>query len=176
MNITPPALRPSDGAVAASIVLGVVIGLIWVLHLATVASLGGSDAAGNGIAEAYAAIQLIALWLLLTIMTVIASAKGAAPKPATVAALVIVPVSGFVAMAAAGECLSGFARQSRDAGDADGASRAAVTKDHTGSAIEYFTWLNAKLDSIEAMPSSRVSLFFKNASYDDRSAATTRNR
>jgi hypothetical protein len=35
---------------------------------------------------------------------------------------------------------------------------------HTGSAIEYFTWLSAKLDSIEAMPSSRVSLFFKNAS------------
>jgi hypothetical protein len=35
---------------------------------------------------------------------------------------------------------------------------------HTGSAAEYFTWLNAKLDSIEAMPSSRVSLFFKNAS------------
>src|ERR671918_576966 len=26
---------------------------------------------------------------------------------------------------------------------------------HTGSAIEYFTWLSAKLDSIEAMPSSR---------------------
>ena len=35
---------------------------------------------------------------------------------------------------------------------------------HTGSAIEYFTWLNAKLDSIEAIPSSRVSLFFRNAS------------
>jgi len=33
-----------------------------------------------------------------------------------------------------------------------------------GSAIEYFTWLSAKLDSIEAMPSSRVSLFFRNAS------------
>jgi len=47
---------------------------------------------------------------------------------------------------------------------------------HTGSAIEYFTWLNAKLDSIEAMPSSRVSLVFRNVSYDDRSAATTRNR
>ena len=47
---------------------------------------------------------------------------------------------------------------------------------HTGNAIEYFTWLNAKLDSIEAMPSSRVSLFFRNASYYDRSAATTRSR
>ena len=35
---------------------------------------------------------------------------------------------------------------------------------HTGSAIEYFTWLSAKLNSIEAMPSSRVSLFFRNAS------------
>ena len=34
----------------------------------------------------------------------------------------------------------------------------------TGSAAEYFTWLNAKLDSIEAMPSRRVSLFFRNAS------------
>src|SRR6266478_9974957 len=47
---------------------------------------------------------------------------------------------------------------------------------HTGNAIEYFTWLSAKLDSIEAMPSSLVSLFFRNASYDDRSAATTRSR
>ncbi len=35
---------------------------------------------------------------------------------------------------------------------------------YTGSAIEYFTWLSAKLDSIEAMPSSRVSLVFRNAS------------
>jgi len=35
---------------------------------------------------------------------------------------------------------------------------------HTGKAIEYFTWLSAKLDSIEAMPSSLVSLVFRNAS------------
>jgi hypothetical protein len=35
---------------------------------------------------------------------------------------------------------------------------------HTGSAMEYFTWLSAKLDSIEAIPSSRVSLLFKKAS------------
>ncbi|MEH2535933.1 hypothetical protein V1277_004768 [Bradyrhizobium sp. AZCC 1588] len=37
-------------------------------------------------------------------------------------------------------------------------------RNHTGSAIEYFTWLNAKLDSMDAMPSSRVSLVFRNAS------------
>ena len=35
---------------------------------------------------------------------------------------------------------------------------------HTGRAIEYFTWLSAKLLSIEAMPSSRVSFDFRNAS------------
>jgi hypothetical protein len=35
---------------------------------------------------------------------------------------------------------------------------------HTGSAGEYFTWLSAKLLSMEAMPSSRVSLVFRNAS------------
>ena len=35
---------------------------------------------------------------------------------------------------------------------------------YTGSAIEYFTWLSAKLLSIDAIPSSRVSLVFRNAS------------
>jgi hypothetical protein len=101
MNVTPPATKPSDGAIAAMIVLSVVTGLLWALQLATVASLGRSDAAGNAIGEAYAAIQIIALWSLLTVMTVIASLKGTAPGPAIAAALVFVPGSGFVAMAAA---------------------------------------------------------------------------
>ena len=34
---------------------------------------------------------------------------------------------------------------------------AGTTGSHTGSAMEYLTWLSAKLDSIEAMPSSRVN-------------------
>jgi hypothetical protein len=96
-----PAAKASSGAIAGGIVLGAVIGLLWALNLATLASLGHSDAAGNGIGEAYAAIQIIALWSLLTILTILASIQGAAPKPATAAALVIVPASGFVAMAAA---------------------------------------------------------------------------
>src|SRR6266581_7804167 len=101
MNVTPPATKPSDGVIATSIILGVIAGLLWVLQLATVASLGHSDAAGNAIGEAYAAIQIIALWSLLTIMTLIAGLKGTAPRAAIAAALVIVPVSGFVAMDAA---------------------------------------------------------------------------
>ena len=96
-----PTAKASSGAIAGGIVLGALIGLLWALNLATLASLGNSDAAGNAIGEAYAAIQIIALWSLLTIMTILASIKGAAPKPAIAAALVIVPASGFVAMAAA---------------------------------------------------------------------------
>src|SRR3954451_1361489 len=96
-----PQAKASSSTIAGAIVLSAVIGLLWVLNLATLASLGHSDAAGNAIGEAYAAIQIIALWSLLTIITVLASIKGAAPKPAIVAALVIVPASGFIAMAAA---------------------------------------------------------------------------
>jgi hypothetical protein len=100
MNQTMPT-KPSSGATTGVIVLSVIAALLWALSLATLASLGNSDAAGNAIGEAYAAIQIIALWSLLTIMTIIAGVKGAAPKPALAAALVIVPASGFVAMAAA---------------------------------------------------------------------------
>ena len=100
MNQTMPT-KPSSVATSGAIVLSVLIALLWALSLATLASLGNSDAAGNAIGEAYAAIQIIALWSLLTIMTIIAGVKGAAPKPAKVAALVVVPASGFVAMAAA---------------------------------------------------------------------------
>ncbi|MHB8270165.1 hypothetical protein [Bradyrhizobium sp.] len=96
-----PTAKVSNGAIAGGIVLSALIGLLWALNLATLASLGNSDAAGNAIGEAYAAIQIIALWSLLTVLTVVAYLKGAAPKAAKAAALVIVPASGFAAMAAA---------------------------------------------------------------------------
>jgi hypothetical protein len=93
--------KPSSGTIATAFILGALIAPLWLLSLATLASLGNSDAAGNAIGEAYAAIQIIALWSLLTIMTVLAAIKGFASRPAMAAALVIVPASGFVAMAAA---------------------------------------------------------------------------
>jgi len=101
MNPSSALPKPPVGAIAAAIVLGIVILLLWALHLATVASLGGSDAAGNGLAQAYAAILMIALWLLLMVLTILAAAKGTAPRAATIAALVIVPASGLVASVAA---------------------------------------------------------------------------
>ncbi|MBR1142896.1 hypothetical protein [Bradyrhizobium sp. AUGA SZCCT0431] len=97
MNSTPALPKPRIGAIAAAIVLGIVILLLWGLQLVTVAGLGQSDAAGNGLAQAYAAIQMIVLWLLLMVLTILAGATGAAPRAAKLAALVIVPASGLVA-------------------------------------------------------------------------------
>ena len=102
MNNEPVATKPPVGVIAAAIVLSVVILLLWGLQLATVASLGRSDAAGNGLAEAYAAILMIVLWALLMVLTVLAAARGALPRRLVVAALVIVPVSGLVASATIG--------------------------------------------------------------------------
>ncbi len=101
MNTTPSLTKPPTGAIAAAVVLSIVILLLWGLQLATLASLGRSDAAGNGLAQAYAAILMIVLWLLLMVLTILAAAKGAAPRAATIAVLVIVPASGLVASAAA---------------------------------------------------------------------------
>src|SRR3954453_24113133 len=96
-----PTAKASSGASAGAIVLGALIGLLWALNLVMLASLGNSDAAGNAMGEAYAAIQIIALWSLLTVLALIACIKGTASKAAKAAALVIVPVSGFASIAAA---------------------------------------------------------------------------
>ena len=47
-------------------------------------------------------LQMVVLWLLLMVLTILAGARGVAPRTAKIAALVIVPVSGFVTSAAAG--------------------------------------------------------------------------
>src|SRR3954454_7588819 len=77
--IEPAPLKASKGAVSVSILLAAIAALLWMLSLATLAELGRSDAAGNALGEAYAAIEIIALWSLLTLMTVIAGIKGRQP-------------------------------------------------------------------------------------------------
>jgi hypothetical protein len=93
---TPP---PANGAaVGIGIGLSVLILLLWALTLATLADLAGSDAAGNALAQAYAAIELIALWLLLAALAGLAWLKGKMPGPAALAALILIPASGFAAL------------------------------------------------------------------------------
>ncbi len=90
----------SPGAVVLAAVLSFVALFFYALQIVTLSDLAGSDAAGNGYAQAYAAIEIIFLWVLLCVITLIAFFKGDMPKPAAMAALILVPASGFIAFAA----------------------------------------------------------------------------
>jgi len=90
----------SPGSVGLAAGLSILALLFYALQLTTLANLAGSDAAGNGYAQAYAAIEIIFLWILLSALVLIAFLKGAMPAPAAVVALILVPASGFVAFGA----------------------------------------------------------------------------
>jgi len=80
--------------------LSLLILLLWILALATLSDLAGSDAAGNALARAYGAIEIIALWLLLGILALVAWAKGAMPIAAALAAAILIPASGLASISA----------------------------------------------------------------------------
>ena len=87
-----------SGATLVSIPLGVLILLIWIAQLATLADLNGSDPAGNALAQAYGAAEIIVLWVLLAVLTIVAWTKGAMPGAAALAALILIPASGLAAI------------------------------------------------------------------------------
>lgn len=92
-----PDTKPlSEGAVVVAGILSVLALLFYALHVATLASLTGSDPAGNAYAQAYAAVEIIFLWLLLGGVTLIAFFKGDMPRPAAVFAFLLVPASAIV--------------------------------------------------------------------------------
>ena len=96
----PEPVKAAPVAIGVCFGLGILALLFYALQLATLANLAGSDAAGNGYAQAYGAIEIIFLWLLLGAMMIIAFVKGEMPKPAVLAAVILVPASCFVAFAA----------------------------------------------------------------------------
>ncbi len=96
----PASDKASPAAIGVSVGLGVLALLLWALALATLSDLAGSDAAGNAYAQAYAAIEIIVLWGLLAVIAIIAFVKGAMPRLAALAALILIPASGFLAFEA----------------------------------------------------------------------------
>ncbi len=96
----PTTEKVSTGGLAAAIALSLAIALVWAIALATLSDLSGSDAAGNGLAQAFGAIELFVLWALLAILTLIAAVNGAMPPVAKLAALILVPATGVAAFVA----------------------------------------------------------------------------
>jgi hypothetical protein len=95
-------IAPSRGAIGAAIVLTVLALFFWLLLLSALPDLRSSDAAGNGLAQLMAAADTLLLWLLLAILMVVAIVNNPLPWPIGAAALVLVFVSGVVAMMALG--------------------------------------------------------------------------
>ena len=71
----PEPAKAAPAAIGVSIGLGVLALLFYALTLATLSDLAGSDAAGNGYAQAYAAIEIIIVWSLLAVIAIIAGVK-----------------------------------------------------------------------------------------------------
>ena len=69
--------KNSTGAILVSIALSGLILLVWVVRLATLADLNGSDPAGNALAQAFGALEIIVLWGLLAVLAILAGIKGA---------------------------------------------------------------------------------------------------
>ncbi len=90
----------SSGAVAAAYVLALVAFFGWLILLPGLAGLDSSDAAGNAMSQGFAALQAIALWVVLALLALLCLAKGQSSKWASLAAVLLVPGSGVAAIAA----------------------------------------------------------------------------
>jgi len=97
-RVPAPDRSPASIGIAAG--LSIIALLLWAMQFALLTDLTGSDAAGNALAQAYAAIAIIVLWVLLAVLTLISFFKGAMPAPAAIAALILIPVSGEAALGA----------------------------------------------------------------------------
>ena len=91
---------------ASAIALGSVLSLLilllllWAFVLNSLTNLTGSDTAGNALTQDFTALAIFILWALLGGLAIIAFVKGTAPGAAALAALVLIPVSGWASMAA----------------------------------------------------------------------------
>jgi hypothetical protein len=95
---TPDKASPASVGIAAG--LSTIALLLWATQLAILNDLTSSDAAGNALAQAYGAIAIILLWVLLAVLAFMGFFKGAMPTPAAIAALILIPVSGSAAISA----------------------------------------------------------------------------
>jgi hypothetical protein len=98
MSTTRSAPRP---VMTASFTIVLMIALVlWAATVANAVTIKSSDAAGNALSQAFGALMGIALFVLLTILLVLAAVRGDMPMWMRVAALVLVPASGAATVAA----------------------------------------------------------------------------
>lgn len=92
--------RTSTGALVAVLLVGAFALLVWLIVLSWLTSLNDSDAAGNAMSQGFAALGLIFLWILLAVVALIGALGGDMPAWAALAAVVLIPASGYAAQEA----------------------------------------------------------------------------
>lgn len=102
MSQAQVTLRSSSGAVVAAIVLSLLTLVVWIALISTLSSLDDSDPAGNGLEQAFAAFEIILVWILLLILLVVTALRGSMPWQGVAAAATLLPVSGIAAGVALG--------------------------------------------------------------------------
>lgn len=95
MTNAKPAKAP-----VGTIVLLIVAGVLYLAMAGSLADLGGSDAAGRGMAMGFGMIFGAALWLVLALLLLIAAINGAMPTAGKIGAAVLLPVSSVAASVA----------------------------------------------------------------------------
>jgi hypothetical protein len=95
---TTPRKRPTVTLLA--LVPVALATLLWIALTATMLNLHSSDAAGNGLAQVYAVVNIVALWALLLIAIIIAMAGEGGPGWMKACAALLTLLSGAAAIAA----------------------------------------------------------------------------
>jgi hypothetical protein len=90
--------NPSSGAVAAAFILALIALLGWLILLPNVDWLNSSDAAGNGLAQVFAAFETIVVWVLLAVLTFVCGVSGRMPGSGAIAAVILIPASMVAAL------------------------------------------------------------------------------
>ena len=98
MSTTPNASRVM--MTASFTVLLAITALLWAGTVANAITIRSSDAAGNALSHAFGVLMVIALFVLLGIVVILAAVRGSMPVWMRLAAIVLIPASGAATVAA----------------------------------------------------------------------------
>jgi hypothetical protein len=101
MSEAMPGEKPSRAPPVGAALLAVLVGLFYALYFAVLRDAGRSDAAGNGITDAFIALFGTALWGALVGLLLVAFKNGKMPAWAAIGALVLVPIACYASFVSA---------------------------------------------------------------------------
>ncbi|WP_213738283.1 hypothetical protein [Bradyrhizobium sp. dw_411] len=101
MNEPRPVQRPLRSPPVGAVMLAILAGLLYALELAVIRDASSGEGAVDPWAAAFIATFVVALWIVLAGLMLVAFKNGRMPEWAAIAALVLLPLSGHASFTAA---------------------------------------------------------------------------